>query len=110
MKITKGEWRYESGAVMSDSGCVATRTNTALPNTGGHERMTPTEKDANLRLCAASKDLLAALLGMLESAGPAQNGMQMQALVNARVAVAKACRDDYEYKKLLENGVDGDDC
>jgi len=64
---TSGPGYYVTGAVWTtpngpdDGGaCIAQRANTA-PSRDAAERIHACEKDANLRLCAAAPDMLAAL-------------------------------------------------
>ena len=67
MEHTKGPWKYESGAVWANEGdadrpeCIAIALRGVQPNGNIQEQFTPTEKDANLRLAAASPTMLEAL-------------------------------------------------
>ena len=68
--ITAPPWYYVSGAVWTrpdpdapDARCIAKRASTGPTMTD----LPPTEKDANLRLCAATPDMLAALKATLRA-------------------------------------------
>ncbi|NLE38091.1 MAG: hypothetical protein GX621_08720 [Pirellulaceae bacterium] len=70
-KHTAGPWYYSSGAVWSDAyeadfGGTQIAKRGADPTNPNATPIRPTEKDANMRLCAAAPEILNALESLLE--------------------------------------------
>jgi hypothetical protein len=94
---TPGPWHYVTGAVWTTPGgpddggvCIATRA--SLNDRTRAEPILPTQKDANMRLCAVAPDLLAALRGLVAAAAPhfdADDYERDPAVIAARAAIAK---------------------
>lgn len=81
IQFTPGPWEYSSGQVWADGSakCVARR--------GADSGIPPEQRDADMRLCAAAPELLAALRRLLDHC---RDGGDYDATSEAAAAIAKA--------------------
>jgi hypothetical protein len=79
--FTPGPWLYEYGAVYQ-----AAKGRIVLADRDNPETL-PTERDANLRLCAAAPDLLAALEKI--DANAAESAEWIRSIIRPAIAKAK---------------------
>jgi hypothetical protein len=88
MKHTPGPWEYSSGQVWEDgtTKCVARR--------GADSGIPPEQRDADMRLCAAAPELLAALAALVGIAETDcmddKSNVWRSAMLDADAAIAKA--------------------